>query len=348
MLNKGYSLSAKILHRIALGSRIVAEASFDIEQALNKVDPEVMNETPVFVSGLARAGTTILMRSLYETNQFRSLTYRDMPFVLMPATWAKFSSNFQRDMPPMERAHGDSIVIDYDSPEAFEEVFWRVFYGQQYIGAEHLERHVLNNQACKQFRLYVAAVTGSTKPVDGLRYLSKNNNNLLRLPGIKKSFPESIIIIPFREPVQHALSLYRQHKNFVSIQSDDKFSLKYMNWLGHHEFGLNHKPFIFSDDQIPTTVTSQNSIEYWLAQWVNAYNYTLEHAPVGTVFLSYEDLCLNPAKTLARLMTMLNIPYKASISNSITQPEKHTAVDIDEKILAASLTTYHRLLAAKF
>jgi|TARA_R110002072_G_scaffold302722_1_gene487956 hypothetical protein len=348
LLNKSYSFPAKFLHHLALGSTVVAEASFDIEQALNKVSSEGMNESPVFVSGLARAGTTILMRSLYETNQFGSLTYRDMPFVLMPATWAKFSSSFQQDMTPMERAHGDSIAIDYDSPEAFEEIFWRVFYGKQYIKATHLERHVLNNQACKQFKLYVAAVLGSRKSTKGLRYLSKNNNNLLRLSGIKKSFPDSCIIIPFREPVQHALSLYRQHKNFVTIQSDDKFSLKYMTWLGHHEFGLNHKPFNFSDDKTQATATSQDSVEYWLAQWISAYNYTLENAPPGTIFLSYEDLCLNPVETLSRLMTLLNIPYNKDVGNSILQPENHIAVDIDEKMLASSQNTYARLLAAKF
>ena len=348
MLNSNYSFSAKLLHELALGSTLIAEASFDIEQTLNKVDPGRVNESPVFVAGLARAGTTILMRSLYQTHEFRSLTYRDMPFVLMPSTWGKLSASFRQDMPPTERAHGDSIIIDYDSPEAFEEVFWRVFYGKQYIKEGQLERHGLDNLACDQFRQYVASVLASAKSNDNLRYLSKNNSNLLRLSGIKKSFPKSTIIIPFREPVQHALSLYRQHKNFISIQSDDKFSLKYMNWLGHHEFGLNHKPFVFSDNQMSTTAMSQDSIEYWLAQWINTYNYTLEHAPDGTVFLSYDDLCLNPGETLARLMTSLNIPYKDAIGNKITQPDNHTAVDVDEKILAASQKTYSRLLAAKF
>jgi hypothetical protein len=271
-----------------------------------------------------------------------------MPFVLMPSTWGKLSAGFRQNMPPTERAHGDSIIIDYDSPEAFEEIFWRVFYGKEYIKDQQLERHVLNNMACKQFRQYIACVLASAKPNDCLRYLSKNNSNLLRLTGIKKSFPKSTIIIPFREPVQHALSLYRQHKNFVAIQSDDKFSLKYMNWLGHHEFGLNHKPFVFSDSQIPTTAMSQDSIEYWLAQWINTYDYTLEHAPAGTVFLSYEDLCLNPGETLARLMTSLNVPYKKAISDDIARPKGHSAVDVEEKILAAAQSTYCRLLAEKF
>ena len=348
MLDKDYSFTAKLLHRLALGSRLIAEASFDIEQSRNKVDSARVNEHPVFVAGLARAGTTILMRSLYQSNEFRSLTYRDMPFVLMPATWKKLSSSFQQEMPPRERAHGDSIIIDYDSPEAFEEVFWRVFYGKQYIKPGHLECQVLDKQACRKFRQYVGSVLASEEDGNRLRYLSKNNNNLLRLRGIKKSFPEATIIIPFREPVQHALSLYRQHRNFVAIQSEDSFSLNYMDWLGHHEFGLNHKPFVFSSDSLEATSGSQNSIEYWLAQWINTYNYALENTPEGTVFLSYDDLCVDPISTLERLMTKLNVAYNQTISKSIIQAERHAAVEIDESVLTSALNTYQRLLAVKF
>jgi hypothetical protein len=348
LLDKDYSFAAKLLHELALGSRLIAEASFDIENSLNKVDPGTINESPVFVAGLARAGTTILMRSLYQTHEFRSLTYRDMPFVLMPATWRKISSNFQHDMPPRERAHGDSITIDYDSPEAFEEVFWRVFYGKQYIKEAHLVSHTLDKQARNKFRHYVGLILASVQGSEKLRYLSKNNNNLLRLQGIKKSFPESVIIIPFREPVQHALSLFHQHQNFVSIQSKDSFSLKYMNWLGHYEFGLNHKPFVFPNDPSIASGTGRDSIRYWLAQWINAYNYALDHAPAETVFLSYDDLCLNPKDTLERLINALNLPYNQAIGNSISQATSHASVDIDEKMLATSQDTYRRLLAVKF
>lgn len=346
MLNRDYSLGSKLLHELALGFRPVAEASFDIEQVLNNFDPDTLNESPVFIAGLARAGTTILLRSLYQTGAFRSLTYRDMPFILMPATWRKISSSFRQQMPATERAHGDSIAIDYDSPEAFEEVFWRVFYGKHYIRDSYLESQTLDSQACEQFRRFVGSVLASDGAVDSGRYLSKNNNNLLRLQGLKQSFPGSVTIIPFREPVQHAMSLLRQHENFVSIQSEDKFSLKYMNWLGHHEFGLNHKPFKFSNDTVPAT--SQYRIDYWLDQWINAYTHTLDCAPTGSVFLAYEDLCRDPGDTLARLMESLNVPYGELIAGSISRGSTHTAGDIDQGLLKTARDTYERLLAVKF
>lgn len=346
MLNREYSTAAKLLHHLALGSRLVGELSFDMEQALNRVDPSAVGTSPVFVVGLARAGTTILLRSLYQSTAFRSLTYRDMPFVLMPAIWQKLSSHFQQDMSAVERAHGDSIAIDFDSPEAFEEVFWRTFHGSDYIEDAFLSCQRLDHSSCDKFRRYVASVIASSKEKGGKRYLSKNNNNLLRLAGLRKAFPDAVVIIPFREPVQHALSLLRQHRNFVAIQREDSFALKYMNWLGHHEFGLNHKPFRFPGQRLPAA--DPNSVEYWLELWVGAYNHAMEHAPAGTIFLSYEDLCRTPDALLGRLMASLDVPYSEAIGSRILRSDSHAVEDVSELALAPALSTYDRLLEVRF
>ena len=39
------------------------------------------------------------------------------------------------------------------------------------------------------------------------RYLSKNNQNIRRLKLISDIFPDSRILIPFRNPIQHSFSL---------------------------------------------------------------------------------------------------------------------------------------------
>lgn len=75
-----YSFLDQLLHRVALQSAAVAEMRFDMDQRMVRNDPEeVVEERHVFVSGLARDGTTVLMRNFYATGEFRSLTYRDMP-----------------------------------------------------------------------------------------------------------------------------------------------------------------------------------------------------------------------------------------------------------------------------
>jgi len=108
--------------------------SFILDQMLHKSDPErVREQKHIFIAGLARAGTTALMRLFYETGEFCSLTYRDMPFPLAPLLWKKLMRFSAREQGLRERPHGDGIFVGFDSPEALEEVFWRVFCGEQYI-----------------------------------------------------------------------------------------------------------------------------------------------------------------------------------------------------------------------
>ena len=91
MQEVNYSLYDRLLHHLALGFPTVGKISLELDQALMSNEKIHMDERPVFISGLARAGTTILMRTFYGTGLFRSLTYRDLPFVLMPGIWKKIS-----------------------------------------------------------------------------------------------------------------------------------------------------------------------------------------------------------------------------------------------------------------
>ncbi|NMW21431.1 MAG: hypothetical protein HKK67_07330 [Chlorobiaceae bacterium] len=74
---------------------------------------------------------------------------------------------------------------------------------------------------------------------------TSNNNNILRLGSFRQAFPDALIIVPFREPVQQAISLLQQHTQFWAMHERDSFSRYYMEWLGHHEFGRTHRPFLF-------------------------------------------------------------------------------------------------------
>ena len=76
----------------------------------------------VFVTGMARSGTTVLLNAIYESNSFASLTYQDMPFILSPNLWSKINKD-GFEIKKQERAHGDGISKNTSSPEAFEEVF---------------------------------------------------------------------------------------------------------------------------------------------------------------------------------------------------------------------------------
>ncbi len=301
MPDSDYGTTSKLLHRLALATPFVAQASHDLESMLNRQSSGARNGRHVFVAGLARAGTTVLMRSLYRSGEFRSLTYRDMPFVLMPKTWSGISSLFRRHKAEEERAHGDRVMVNFDSPEAFEEVFWRSFCGDEYIYDTALKPHHPGEETIEQFQRFVGNVLTSNESDGRERYLSKNNNNLLRLPAIAEAFPKAVIFIPFREPFQHAFSLKKQHELFLSTHAQDHFSLDYMNWLGHHEFGGNHRPFRFGESGLTLEDYRPDSLEYWLCCWADSYAYVLNHLPAAARLISYEDLCGTTNRERSRL-----------------------------------------------
>ena len=287
-----YSRSSRVLHQMALSGNIVPELTYDLEQRVyHRTIPDVRVQKHVFVAGLARSGSTILMRKIYDSGQFCSLTYADMPFVLAPNLWCKITSVSSRKTKMQERAHGDGLNVDIESPEALEEVFWRVFCGDAYIRKKFLIPMQGSDIVQRQFVKYVESVLRKCNSGERRRYLSKNNNNILRLSTIASAFPSAVILIPFRSPLQHAHSLLEQHKRFTERQKEDQFERRYMDWLVHHEFGLNHKPFIFGDGAMLSA--NRMSLDYWLELWVSTYGFLLENHPQEAVFVSYEELCTN-------------------------------------------------------
>ena len=78
-----------------------------------------------FICGLARSGSTSFLNMLYETGEFASFTYADMPFLFSPNLWGNIKKiTGEGRLRKIERAHKDGIKIGIDSPEAFEESLW--------------------------------------------------------------------------------------------------------------------------------------------------------------------------------------------------------------------------------
>jgi len=340
-----YSFGDRLLHLMVLGVPFINKVSFDFDGLLPDKGQDYPNEKHVFVTGLARAGTTILMRTFFDTGQFRTLTYRDMPFVLMPGIWKKFSKSFHKQEEAKERAHGDGIYVDFDSPEAFEEVFWRTFSGDDYIFDNCLRPHCVNLELIDQFRLYVQRIIKSGG--NQQRYLSKNNNNILRLGAIRKAFPKSLIIISFRDSVQQAISLLNQHQKFCYRHSNDKFSYDYMRWLGHHEFGMTHKPFQFNKEpgSLLTNYETDN-INYWLNIWINTYYYLLKNAASDSIFVCFEDLCKSPVETLRCLFESADILVDEDrLNKTFNVPPTKDIDGIDENMRDQAQSIYQDLRA---
>ena len=114
------SYLVQVLHHLVLGNRFIPELLHDIEKFIyRKKIRDISKNRHVFINGLARSGSTILMRSIFDTKEFSALTYRDMPFIVSPNIWNKVSKKFKKQK-AIERLHGDNILIDLDSPEQLE------------------------------------------------------------------------------------------------------------------------------------------------------------------------------------------------------------------------------------
>ena len=314
-----YSWLQQKLHQFALSSKFMREVMFDVE--ISAISPNKTDDNHVFVASLARSGTTILLNALYKSDEFASLSYKDMPFILAPNLWSKLSLNKQ-DIDLVERAHGDGIKVSTESPEAFEEVFWMIFSEDE-------------KDTMEKFKNYVQLINHKYQK---RRYLSKNNQNIRRPELISKIFPNSKILIPFRNPIQHSYSLLTQHKRFIEDSKKDKFISNYMKWIGHTEFGPNYIPIhdknlCFEDDL---------TINHWLEQWYLNYKYCFENLKnnENVYFICYEKLC-NASEYWLDILKTLNIKDKYDFE--FKESNKVISLEMDEDFIHKSLTLYKEL-----
>jgi len=331
--SSGYSAADRALHHLLLGSRVVRETTFDLECALTRSEAgdACRGGPPVYVAGLARAGTTVLLRALHASNQFATLTYRAMPMAIAPNLWQRLTGRVRTDIEASERAHGDGLLVDSDSPEAFEEVFWNTYATEIYVHADRLEpMDRVSGELLDRYRRYVANVVhaaGSADPPK--RYLAKNNNNLLRIPVLRAAFDETRIIVPFRHPAAHAASLLDQHRRFLERHGIDPFSLRYMDWLGHFEFGAHMKPFAMGNAAELAKRLDPLTLEYWLAYWTSVYSWVLERHANEVLWFDYDAFCAEPASVLARLAERLELEPDAlaAFSSQVRAPSTHGAAE---------------------
>ncbi len=312
-----YRLPERLLHWLALEFQFARAATFAAERMLfgrqtTRVNPSDPGQGPVYVCGLARSGTTILLEILADTAGFASLRYGDMPFVLAPNLWHRIGGSVKANATKGERAHGDGIAINADSPENFEEVFWRTFC--EPLNGQGLAYSTIDEEALDAFSSYrklcVLSQLGTVGRGEALRYLSKNNNNVLRLQGLLAT-PSARVVLAVRHPVATAWSLYRLHQRFCKLQGNDGFARAYMRWLGHHEFGLTHRPFGFAVQDL--IGMSPDQPDYWLAYWISTYRHLLSVARHPQVLVvSHEQLCTNAVPEITRILTALGVQADAA------------------------------------
>lgn len=307
-----YSVLDQLLHRIAFSSPAVQLTAADIEKrVLGSTYGRVAAERPIFITSLPRAGTTILLEALSRFPSTATNTYRDMPFLLAPILWSRVSRGFHKHIAARERAHGDGVQFSYDSPEAFEEVLWRSFWPQKYTDSGILlwgaEDYLSDAGAfLGEHMKKIISLRRPDRTADG-RYLSKNNANIARLDLISRMFPQAKILVPIRHPLEHAVSLLRQHRNFIDLHQTDAFIRSYMADIGHYEFGELHRPIAFPETEALLSNRDPLQLDYWLAYWIAAFEH-LRTRREQVILVSFEALCRDGNSMLRDICAQLEIP----------------------------------------
>ena len=321
----------QLLHDTYLGNQSLAEISFDIESLICG-NAEVSNEN-IFVTGLARSGTTSVFNYLYNSNEFASLLYSDMPFLLMPNLWNLMPK--KKNIDKTERFHGDNILVGSDSPEALDEFFWKVFLKNSYINKDSLDINKIENDTLHKYERYVSLICRLRKKS---KYLSKNNNSILRIQQLLKSNIPTKLILLYRNPIDHAASLLKLHLRFSELQQDNKFILRYFNYLGHHEFGLNQKKFnLYPHEKVNSTFLNKTEIDFWINSWIEYYSFALEQLSDQITLICFEDICKFPEKTYSHISEFAGISGMPSTPAAYTPPTYNTnekkSSNLEEKAL---------------
>lgn len=329
-----YSELSQLLHRLVLNNYNVGLKLFKREAKQKKDLP--LKEEFIIISGLARAGTTSLMNQLLNIEGFRSLSYANMPFLLSPNTWRKIYK--PKDKSTSERSHKDGIKIGLNSNEALEEYFFKALAADEYIKEDHLKEYELSADEYQDYLKYQTLVRKKESDV----YLAKNNNFLLRYKSIRKQNPHFVFVILFRHPLFHAASLLEKHLLYSEMQTNDGFVEEYMDWLGHHEFGLNQKAFRFGQQTIVEGDKSQ--LDYWLKVWINYYQYALECHDEKSLFIQYESFCSQAQENLALILEKGNHSLEAPKIEGFNNPrKKQEELGFDSHLMNEALTLYQNL-----
>lgn len=263
---------------------------------------------PVYISGLARAGTTILTEAVARHPDVATHRYRDFPCILTPYFWHRILSSFDwvpKRAKPQERAHQDGIMVTPQSPEAMEEIIWMAFFKKLHeenrsavLGAD------TQNPAFEVFyRAHIGKVLLARKRG---RYASKANYNLTRTAYLKRLFPDARFVLVVRHPLAHVASLKAKDALFSERQKRDPKALTHMNQSGHFEFGLNRRLIHTGDnaamESVQAAFAGGDDWRGWARYWamIHRYIHTLSAEP-GVLVVRHEDLCARPQEKLREI-----------------------------------------------
>lgn len=265
-------------------------------------------DRPVYITGLPRGGTTILLEALATVPGIATHRYLDFPLVLAPLVWQRLLKHMP--MSPVaatERAHGDGMMVTPESPEAMEEVVWMAFFDQLHGSGQSqvLDAGTENSRFARFYRDHIRKLLWA-RGAD--RYVSKGNYNITRLAYLRRLFPDARFVVPVRSPETHIASLIKQQTLFAKYCTGNPRARRHLGRVGHFEFGPDRRAINAGDAakvrEIETLWAEGDEVRGWARYWASIYRFVLGQLDAdpalraATKVVRYEDLCADPVGTL--------------------------------------------------
>jgi len=295
---------------------------------------DIQINNPVYVSGLARSGSTILLEILAGIPGVASQQYKDFPPVFTPYAWNTLLRHMKTGpATPAERAHKDGIMVTEESPEAMEEPIWMSFFPSAH-DPEHsnvIDAATADHGFGEFYRSHIQKLLAVR---EGTRYLAKANYQVTRLEYLLHIFPDARFVIPVREPAAHIASLIKQHDLFSRGQRANPRAREHLRRVGHYEFGLDRVPINTGDDAATRNVldlwNQGEELAGWIAYWSQVYGYLADRVDANpalrdaTRFVVFEELCADPDQQLRQIFDHckfeLDNSFLLAAANRISAP----------------------------
>lgn len=290
--------------------------SFFLERLESMMLKEEINKfninKPIYITGLARSGTTILLEMLEKHPDLATHQYKHFIMPYLPSAIENIFATFIKIKKSFERIHQDGIIVSSNSPEAIEEIFWQKFFDDTH---DEKITNVFNKEISNPkfeifYRNHIKKLMISQ---NCSRYLAKNNYNITRLEYLIKIFPNSRFLLTIRNPVDQIASLIKQSKLFLKLESNIPFLKEWLKIIGHQEFGHNQVCINIGNYNIINKIRSnwndnKSYVKGWAYYWTSIYNfvaklldnnYKLRNA---TLIVKYDELCENSEKVINKIL----------------------------------------------
>jgi len=285
----------------------------------NDVD-KLSIEKPIYITGLARAGTTIILEMLSKHSDVATHQYKHILMPYLPYWFSLIASGIKIYTKPFERFHKDGIIVTRESPEAVEEIFWRKFFDNNHN--ENISKVLSGDTSNPRFeKFYQTHIRKLILNQNRSRYLAKNNYHVTRLEYLLRLFPSSKFLIIIRNPINHIASLIKQTKLFLRMEREHPLLIDWLRIVGHNEFGHRQLCINVGNTELIHKIRElwsfkETYVKGWAYYWRSIYDFIANQLDANkklkkaTFIVRYDDLCESPAKLIDEILEHTELQTK--------------------------------------